>query len=174
MKKIQIKDNKIMQIAIQQEIQRSENSRYDHRLHGVLLVSKGMSCYDVGKFLGHDSTTIQRWANAFNKKGFSGLYDNQRPGRPASLNARQWSKLSKDMRKHPNDLGYEQNLWDGKLLSHHLFKSYGTKLGVRQCQRIFGKMGFRRRKPRPVIAQSDPVAQKVFKKTSKVSKKQEY
>ena len=59
MKRIQIEDNEYMQDAIQQEILRSEDSRYDHRLHGVLLVSKGMSSYQTGAFLGHDSTTIQ-------------------------------------------------------------------------------------------------------------------
>lgn len=171
MKRIQIQDSQIMQVAIQQEILRSEDSRYDHRLHGVLLVSKGMSCYQTGEFLGHDSTTVQRWVNDFNDHGFSGLYDKERPGRPTSLTPSQWGKLSNDLRKHPKEFGYLQNLWDGKLLSHHLNSHYGIEVGVRQCQRIFHKFGFRLRKPRPVIAQGDPLAQKAFKKTSEISKK---
>jgi transposase len=69
------------------------------------------------------------------------------------------------LRLHPRDLGYGQNLWDGKLLSHHLQERYATELGVRQCQRLFRRMGFRRRKPRPLIAQADPEAQRAFKKT---------
>lgn len=166
MKRIEISDNQIMQAAIQQEINRNEDSRYDHRLHGVLLVSKGMSSYQVGEFLGHDATTIQRWVNDFNISGFSGLYDKERPGRPTSLSTKQWEKLGRELRKHPQDFGYNQNLWDGKLLSHHLIEKYGVEMGVRQCQRIFHKFGFRRRKPRPVIAQADPVAQKSFKKNS--------
>jgi len=173
MKRIQVEDNEYMQEAIQQEILRNEDSRYDHRLHGVLLVSKGMSSYQAGAFLGHDSTTIQRWINDFNKNGFSGLYDKERPGRPASLDVRQWEKLGKDLRKQPKTFGYTQNLWDGKLLAHHLQSHYGIEVGVRQCQRIFHKFGFRRRKPRPVIAQADPSAQKTFKKTSKVGKKRD-
>jgi transposase len=36
MKRIQIEDIEIMQSAIQQEILRNEDFRYDHRLHGVL------------------------------------------------------------------------------------------------------------------------------------------
>jgi transposase len=168
MKRLRIQDNKIMQIAVQQEILRSEDARYDHRLHGVLLVSKGYSCYQVGDMLGHDATTIQRWTNAFNEGGFSGLYDGEREGRPSSLNTRQWNKLNKDLRKHPTEFGYTQNLWDGKLLSHHLKEKYDLTIGIRQCQRIFHKLGFRRRKPRPVIAQADPVAQKAFKKTPEI------
>lgn len=173
MKRIKIKDSKIMQVAIQQEIQRSEDSRYDHRLHGILLLNKGFSCYDVGEMLGHDSTTIQRWANSFNENGFSGLDEGIREGRPNTLDARQLEKLSKDLRKHPTTFKYEQNLWDGKLMAHHIREKYGIVLGVRQCQRLFHKFGFRRRKPRPVIAQGDPNAQKAFKKTPDVGKGKE-
>ncbi len=36
MRKLEVADCQIMQIAVQQEIQRNEDSRYDHRLHGVL------------------------------------------------------------------------------------------------------------------------------------------
>jgi transposase len=79
--------------------------------------------------------------------------------------------VEKDLRVHPRDLGYGQNLWDGKLLAHHLRQSYKIQLGVRQCQRLFRSMGFRRRKPRPMIAQADPEAQRAFKKTRSAGKK---
>lgn len=166
MKKLDIEDKEIMQIAIQQEISRSEESRYDHRLHGVLLVSKGLDCYGVAELFGQNPSTIQRWINRFNDKGFAGLYEGERAGRPLSLGEGQWITLGKDLRKSPRDFGYGQNLWDGKSLSYHLQQCYGIRLGVRQCQRIFHKMGFRRRKPRPVIAQADPEAQEAFKKTA--------
>jgi len=165
MKRLSIEDSEIMQIAIQQEITRSEESRYDHRLHGVLLVSKGLTCYEVADLLGQNPTTVQRWVGRFNEKGFAGVYEGERPGRPRSLNEEQWTKLGEDLRKRPRDFDYEQNLWDGKMLSHHLQCSYGVKLGARQSQRIFRKMGFRRRKPRPLIAKADPEAQEDFKKT---------
>ncbi len=60
MRKLQISDQEIMRIAVQQEILRSEESRYDHRLHGILLISQGLSCYDVADVLGPDPRTIER------------------------------------------------------------------------------------------------------------------
>jgi transposase len=36
---------------------------------------------------------------------------------------------------------------------------------VRQCQRLFRQMGFRLRKPRPQVAQSDPLKVAAVKKT---------
>jgi len=171
MRKLQISDVEVMRIAIQQEIIRSEEARYDHRLHGVLLVSHGLDCYKVSRLLGQHPTTIERWINRFEEHGFAGLEDGERPGRPRRFTPDQWTHVGKDLRKSPRELDYNQNLWDGKLLSHHLAGAYGIQMGVRQCQRIFHQMGFRLRKPRPVIAPADPDAQVAFKKTSKTGKK---
>jgi transposase len=166
MRKLEIADREIMQIALQDEIQRTEESRYDHRLHGVLLVSHGMSCTQVAEYLGQNPVTVQRWVQRFNAKGFAGLTEGERPGRPRRITEIQWEELEQALRCSPRTAGYGQNLWDGKLLSHHLRVTYGVSLGVRQCQRLFRQMGFRRRKPRPLIAKSDPDAQRRYKKTA--------
>lgn len=160
-----------MQIAIQQEIHRSEDSKYDHRLHGLLLVLQGFDCYAVGKLFGQDPTTVHRWVKNFNSRGFSGLTEGEKPGRPKSLSEKQWTQLGEDLRKTPTDFSYGQNFWDGKLMSAHLEKKYKIELGVRQCQRIFNSMGFRQRKPRPIIANADLKAKKAFKKTAFDGKK---
>ena len=117
------------------------------------------------------SISIQRWVRSFEKYGFAGPADCERPGRPKRLTSEQWEKMSQDLRKHPREFGYQQNLWDGKLLSHHLLECYGVDLGTRQCQRIFRELGFRLRKPRPLIAKADPEEQEAFKKTAKASKR---
>jgi transposase len=171
MKQLFVKEPVLMQIAIQQEIQRSEESRYDHKLHGVLLIANGYDSYQVGDMFGQNPTTIQRWVKRFNESGFAGLRDSERPGRPRLLTENQWGQMEKDVRRPPSDFNFIQSFWDGKLLSEHLRKKYKAEIGVRQCQRMFRMMGFRLRKPRPVIAKADPLQQKGFKKTSAGSKK---
>lgn len=171
MRKLEVQDAEIMKVAIQQEILRSEESRYDHRLHGVLLVCAGRSCYEVADLLGHSPRTIEYWVERFEQGGFSGLADGDKQGRPASLDEKSRKRLNAELRKSPHQFGYGQNLWDGKLLSHHLEVAHGIRLGVRQCQRLFSDLGFRRRKPRPVIAQADPAAQAEYKKTAAVGPK---
>ena len=173
MRRLQIRDTEVMRIAIQQEIGRSDESRYDHRLHGVLLVASGAACAEVGRTFGEDARTIQRWVSRFERHGFDGLREGERPGRPCALHARQWERLARDLRRSPRAFGHEQNLWDGKLLGEHLQRRYQVSLGVRQCQRIFNQMGFRLRKPRPQVAQSDPVKVAAFKKTAPARKAQE-
>ena len=151
MRKLQIRDADVMRIAIQQEIRRSDESRYDHRLHGVLLVAGGESCAEVGHKFGEDIRTIQRWVSRFERHGFEGLREGEHPGRPSALDARQWKRLARDLRRDPRAFGHAQNLWDGKLLGEHLRRRYEVSLGVRQCQRSFNQMGFQLRKPRPQV-----------------------
>lgn len=151
---------------IQREISRSEDSRYDHRLHGLLMAGQGMSCGEVARWFGESATTVERWIHRFNAAGLDGLREGIHSGRRARLTEKQWVALEVDLRLSPRELGYRQNLWDGKLLAHHVAQAYQVDLGVRQCQRIFRKMGFRLRKPRPVIAEGDPELQAAYKKTA--------
>lgn len=169
MRKLKIKDANIMQVAIQQEIERSDEARYDHRLHGILLVCAGQSCYEVAEIFQHSPRTVQYWVRRFEQNGFEGLKDMDRTGRPCVMTDKIRNTLQKDLRRSPRELGYRQNLWDGKLLSHHLAAKH-VDLGVRQCQRLFRQMGFHQRKPRPMIANAGPVAQEQYKRTQAIGK----
>jgi transposase len=165
MKRLDISDSDVMEIALQNEILRSEEARYCHRLHGVLLVCRGFSSYEVAKMFGQSPTTIQRWVGSFKKNGFAGLKDCEKAGRPHRLTSQQLKSINSALRKSPRDFGYSQNMWDGKLLSHHVEKLHKVPLGVRQCQRLLHQLGFRLRKPRPLLAHADPAKQGTFKKT---------
>ena len=170
MRKLEIADAGVMQLAIREEINRSEEARYDHRLHGLLLVSGGHSCNEVGALFGEASTTVQRWVRRFEESGFAGLREGERSGRPRSLDERSWRRVEADLRKSPEAFGLRAHLWDGPVLAVHLQRHYGIELGVRQCQRMFRQMGFRLRKPRPQLAQADPLAVSAVKKTPPAGK----
>jgi transposase len=167
MQRLQISDSDLMRLAIQNEIQRSEESRYDHRLHGVLLSCCGMSSYDIASLLGQSPRTVQYWIHRFQDHGFAGLQEGERIWRPSALAEGDLLSVGHDLRKEPRLLGYPQTLWDGKLLCHHLKSRYQIEMGVRQCQRLFHQLGFRRRKPRSLMAQADQEAKAAYKKTPK-------
>lgn len=165
MQRLEIRESELMKLAVQDEIARSDESRYDHRLHIILLICEGWSAYEVADLYGHSPRTIQSLIKRFEEGGFDALHDRKRPGRMSRLSGEQMKEIARDLRRSPRELGYSQNLWDGKLLSRHVSVSFGVNLGVRQCQRMFRSLGFRRRKPRPVLAKSDPEAQEAYKKT---------
>jgi transposase len=155
-------------LGLQQEIQRSEESRYDHRLHGVLLVAQGLTCPEVARLLGDAPRSVEYWVHRYEQEGLAGLTEGVRSGRPGRLNERQIQEINRVLRAKPGDAGMRVNLWDGKTLSAWIEKAYGIQLGVRQCQRLFRQFDFRLRKPRPLLARADPARQKVHKKNSAI------
>jgi transposase len=165
MKRLEIEEAAVMTVAVRQEIERHSEARYDHRLHAVLLACIGWSCTRVAALFGHSARTVHSWVRRFVKHGFAGLQEREGRGRPSVVSANVRRRIARDLRRHPRKLGYEQNLWDGRLLSRHLHEQYDVRMGVRQCQRLFHALGFRRRKPRPVIAHGDPKLQAAYKKT---------
>jgi transposase len=150
--------------VLQDEIRRSEEARYDHRLYAVLLVAKGMSCPEASDYLGDSERTLRYWINRYTQKGLQGLVENERPGRPSRLTEKQIERINQALRRKPEDVGLRGGIWDGKLLSAFIQKEFQVSLGVRQCQRIFRQLHFRLRKPRPMIARANPEEQEDFKK----------
>jgi transposase len=159
-----------MILGLQDEIRRSPDARYDHRLHGILLVAQGMSAPEVGRLLGDSPRTVQYWVDQFEREGLSGLVDKDKTGRPGRLGEREIVVINKVLREPPSVVGFQSNLWDGKTLSAFIDKRFGIELKVRQCQRLFRQLDFRLRKPRPIIANADPEEQPRHKKTPKNSR----
>jgi len=167
MRALTIADSANIILGLQDEIRRSEESRYDHRLHGVLLVAQGLTCPEVAKLLGDAARSVEYWIGSFEKSGLAGLREGERSGRPGRLGEKQLRGINAALRKTPRDMGLGGTLWDGKTLAAWIGEEYEIDLGVRQCQRLFRQLGFRLRKPRPSIAQADPERQKAHKKNSK-------
>lgn len=160
-------------LALQDEIRRSPESRYDHRLHAVLLVAQGLTCPEAGRLLGDAPRTVEYWVHRFEERGLAGLAEGQRPGRPRRLTDEQLSEVSVVLRGLPAEVGMGTNLWDGKALAAFIAERYGVTLSVRQCQRMFRQLGFRLRKPRSLIAHANPEAQAVYKKTPRTGQQRQ-
>ena len=166
MRRTIIPDAEVFKAAIQDEISRTPEGRYFHRLHAVLHILDGVSSHDTAHLYGDSPRAIEYWIQRLTSKGLSGLLDKNHPGRPTRLSAGALAKLRKDISRSPRDLGYDQNLWDGLLLSHHLTQKYSVSLSVRQCQRLFHQLGFSLQRPRRKASEADGPQQKAFKKTT--------
>jgi len=149
---------------LQDEIRRSEEAKYDHRLHAMLLIANGMRCPQAATMLGDSERTVRYWVQQFNEEGLQGLIDSERLGRSSRLSDRHMDRIGQTLRQSPNEVGMAGGIWDGKTLSAYIKKKYKIDMGVRQSQRLFRVLGFRLRKPRPLIAHADPEEQRKFKK----------
>lgn len=125
------------------EIEGSDEGRYFHRLHGILLVCRGFSCGQVADVLGCSVRTVHNWIRRFREEGPAGLQENRRTGRRASLSPSALEQLRGELSRSPSRLGYRDMRWGGRLLQEHLEREYGVTISVRQCQRLFHRLGIR-------------------------------
>lgn len=182
MHELEIAGAGVLRLALREEINRSEQSRYHHRLHGLLMVGSGQSCNPVATLFAPAATTLQRWVRRFEGDpaspacAMSSLPDGparricvdgraqvgvraRAHHRPGALDMRRWQRIEADLRRVPAKLGLQANLWDGPVLSERLRRSSGVTLGIRRCQRMSRQMGFRPRKPPPRVVPSAPQAE---------------
>lgn len=165
MKRLEIADATQIILALDDEIRRNKDARYNHRLHAVLLVARGLTCGEVSDLLGDSVRAVQYWVNRFEGRGFASLADSPRPGRTPKLTNEQMDIVLKAIHGTPEEYGLSGYLWDGKTLAAFIKQEFDVILSVRQCQRIFRRFGFRYRKPRPMIAGTDIEVKEEFKKT---------
>jgi transposase len=125
---------------IRKEFRRSEEARYFHRLHGVLLVLLGLSTVKAGKLLGDPQRTIAHWVIQFRERGLAGLNEVERPGRPGILNALQRKTLAAALAKSPKHAGLEAGAWNGAVVSSFLHEHYSITLSRRQCYRLLAAL----------------------------------
>ena len=160
---------------IQQYFRENEEAKFIHRLHGILLKidNKDTACETIAKMFGQSSRTISNWINKVNKTGdIEVLRDKVKPGRTPKLNDEQLLIIKNSLQKSPELSGVSANIWDGKSLSFYIEKEFKIVLGVRQCQRLFTKLGFSLKRARPIVSKGDALKKQVSKKTSRDSREQ--
>jgi len=121
--------------TIREEFRRSDEARYIHRLHGVLLVLLGLSTVKAGKLLGVPQRTIAHWTNQFKEHRLNGLKE-EKMGRPEILSPGQKQAVMAALAKSPGEAGMKADAWTNRILLAFVHKRYGIKLNIRHCSRL--------------------------------------
>jgi len=164
MKKLQFKDPELIINTIRQEIAHVKDGRYVHRMDALLLIALGRNAYEVAEMYGHSPRSLHDWIKGVKEYGIEYLKDEPKSGRPSKIDEATANKLKQELMLPPNELGYNQTRWDGKLLSEHLREKYGIELKVRRCQELFHELGFSFKRPRKMAYGSSAEAKEAFKK----------
>ena len=82
MRPLTVPDAENVILALQDEIRCTDASRYDHRLHALLLVAQGLTPPQVRRLLGDSTQSVQYWVRQFDEEGLAGLAEGVHPGRP--------------------------------------------------------------------------------------------
>ena len=73
MKKAVIANARETNRVLKAEIRRTQQGRFQHRLHCVMLVCAGKSCREVASLFGDSTRTVQYWIKRYNENGINGL-----------------------------------------------------------------------------------------------------
>lgn len=125
--------------------QESGVSRFYFRVSAVNAVLSGQSSLQVCKWFGVSSRSLNGWVKKVDEQGFESLMDKPRSGSPSKLNEEQLAEIDRMIQSSPENQGIK--VWDGPSLSSVIKQRFGIELGVRQCQRLFHKLGFSKIRP---------------------------
>ena len=115
--------------------------KYAFRVTMVLLMLSGsMTPSKLSELTGVPLRTLSTWVKKANEKGFESLKAKKQTGRPNKLSENELADIKDAIQKSPEEAGYR--VWDGPSLSDYILKKFNVEMGVRQCQRLFRKLGF--------------------------------
>lgn len=149
----------------QEIVQTTDDAKYGHKVEIVNLVLGGQIPSRLSQYVKESKNTITRWVKIADEQGFEALRPQKPAGRLPRLNAAQQSAIKSVLEEgDPKAQGYE--VWDGLSLSSYIERTYSIHLGVRQCQRLFHKLGFSLVRPQtyPNRGENNKDAREAFKK----------
>jgi len=126
-----LKDNKAAKTAL--------------KCQALIALKNGQSVSDICKVLNVTRESIRIWRNQFISQGINGLVSRYNAkGRKTYLTNDIKSNLQEILRQSPENLGYVQKQWDGKLVVQFLHIKWNVKISIRTAQNWINKLGVRK------------------------------
>jgi transposase len=134
------------------------------KCQALISLKNNVSVNDVCKVLGVTRESIRLWRKTIETEGPEGFVSHPRTGRTSGLTEEVKALLKPALTKKPEELGYNQAIWDGKLVCAFLLEEKGLAISVRTAQNWLKAIGFTRQKPRKKYKQADETEIESFKK----------
>lgn len=125
----------------------TDEARFHFRVFAVNMVLSGCPASQISSMAGVSKVTVTGWVKTADEQGFDALRPRQRSGRPPKLSAEQRAAIDSAIQSDPNDFGFK--VWDGPSLSSYINSTFGIRISVRQCQRLFHDLGYSHIRPQP-------------------------
>jgi transposase len=136
MRKLEINTPMAVHTALRQEVARSPQSRYLHRLYCLTLVGAGWNCHEVANIFGDHPRSVERWVRTYQQRGIEGLKEKPHGGRHSILSNAQLRELETALKSSPAEQGYGADAWNSGLLRLEILRRFGLTFSGRHCQRL--------------------------------------
>ena len=142
-----------------------KNAKLAHRIQGVYLASKGLTCPDIVAITGFSRRTIQQWIAKYNKGNINALKDSPRSGQPSKVSKQQEKDLCKRIEAGPTQADGIAAL-NGPVIRQLLEREFGVVYSLWGVYHLLHRLGYSCLCPRPQHENSNPQRQAELKKTS--------
>lgn len=136
------------------EADRDGAYRVAKRLHAVLLNAQGYTSGQIADLLGAPRSRVAAWLAQYETRGFDGVLEGHRSGRPPELDAPQRVALADILDSGPVAYGL-----DTPMITHVIAEESGVSYHPGHVRKLLGAMGFSGQRPQRVLARADPMAQ---------------
>jgi transposase len=134
------------------------------RFESFRLLKKGLSEAEVARQLGVHRQSVNRWATQIEEQGREGLRKAGRAGRKSRLSEADLKRLESGLKRGPQALGYETNLWTLERVAELIERDCGVKYHPGHVGWLLGKLGWSCQRPTGRALQRDESAIERWKK----------
>jgi len=146
--------------GVKRDFEALENRRFS----AFRLLKKGHSEAEVARQVGVHRQSVNRWAKQIGEQGRDGLKKAGRAGRKSRLREADLKRLESGLKRGPQALGYETNLWTLERVAELIERSCGVKYHPGHVGWLLGKLGWSCQRPTGRALQRDEPAIGQWKK----------
>ena len=117
------------------------------RMQAARLLEKGYSQSEVARRVGAQRQSVSRWAVLLQNEGRRGLKRAGRAGRKPQLSGQDLQKIVRELKRGPEALGYETNLWTSGRVAHLIEEQCGVRYHAAHVWRILRQLGWSCQRP---------------------------
>jgi len=145
-------------------LQKDINRSAGIKCQALISIKNNVSVSDVCKVLGVTRECVRLWRKTIEKDGPEGFVKYRKTGRKSALTYEIKLLLQSALTESPQTLGYNQAVWDGKLVCKFLMEKQKINISVRTAQNWLNEINFTRQRPRKKYSKENKEEIEIFKK----------
>ena len=144
-------------------VRRDFDALEKRRMKAAKLLKQGLSESGVARRVGVHRQSVNRWSRQMAESGKSGLKKAGRAGRKPRLSRADLKKIESGLKRGPEALGYDTQLWTAWRVAHLIEEECGVRFHLGHVWRILRQLGWSCQRPTGRALERDEAAIRVWK-----------
>jgi transposase len=145
-------------------VKRDFDTLEQRRFEAFALLKRGVHQAEVARRLDVHRQSVSRWAKQIEQAGRAGLKKAGRAGRKPRLKPGDIKRIERELRRGPQAIGYESDLWTLARVADLIEQSCGVRFSVGHVWWLLGKLGWSCQRPTGRALQRDEAVIEGWKK----------